>query len=197
MLAPGEEADRALTSGMVDASMVVGSAAGANARLSTLLAELEVVRRFTRSIVRGLDGAGLAAVPEVGKNSIGALLSHLVAAESLMRRITTGGEAFPAGTEEEQRVFSFAVDPLAGSDLDAYLERLDESRDATRAVFAARDDAWLDTPRTFFGNPANYHYYWFHYLLDEGRHQGQIILLRKYLVPGADAAFDPYAGLAA
>jgi len=32
-----------------------------------------------------------------------------------------------------------------------------------------------------------------HLLMDEARHLGQIILLRKYLLPGVDAAFDPYA----
>lgn len=36
-------------------------------------------------------------------------------------------------------------------------------------------------------------YYWLHFLMDEARHGGQIILLRKHLLTGADAAFDPFA----
>ena len=177
--------------------MQLGTDAGPRARLVALLGELEVARRFTRSIVRDISAEDLAAVPGVGKNSIGAVLSHLIAAEALMRRVTTGVPPFPADSEEEGRAFQFAGDPLAGSDLSVYLERLEEARAKTKALFADKDDTWLDTPRTFLGNPANYHYYWFHLLLDEGRHQGQMILLRKYLIAGADAEFDPYAGLAA
>lgn len=177
--------------------MRLGTGAGARARLETLFGELEVARRFTRSIVRDVSAEDLGAVPAAGKNSIGSVLSHLVAAEALMRRVTTGVPPFPAESEEEERAFRFQGDPLAGSELAAYLEELAEARAKTRALFAAKDDSWLDTPRTFLGNAANYHYYWFHLLLDEGRHQGQIILLRKYLTPGADAAFEPYSGLAA
>lgn len=182
---------------MPEPTLQLGADRGATARLATLMGELDVARRFTRSIVRDLSAEDLAAVPGVGKNSIGAVLSHLIAAEALMRRVTTGVPPFPAASEEEGRAFQFGGDPLQGSELSVYLERLEEARAKTKELFADKDDAWLDTPRTFLGNPANYHYFWFHLLLDEGRHQGQIILLRKYLIDGADAAFDPYAGLAA
>lgn len=53
----------------------------------------------------------------------------------------------------EQQTFGFEIDPLAGSELGAYVEHLGRAR-----------------------------------------HQGQIILLRKYLIDGADADFDPYQG---
>lgn len=182
---------------MAEPSLQLGIDSGANPRLATLMGELEVTRRFTRSIVRDLSAEDLVTEPDEGKNSIGAVLSHLIAAEALMRRVTTGVPPFPADSEEEGRAFQFGGDPLAGSDLSAYLDALEEARAKTKALFAGKDDAWLDTPRTFLGNPANYHYYWFHLLLDEGRHQGQMILLRKYLIAGADAGFDPYAGLAA
>lgn len=182
---------------MSEASLRLGAGGGERGRLETLLGELEVARRFTRSIVRDISAEDLAAVPGAGKNSIGAVLSHLVAAEALMRRVTTGVPPFPAESEDEDRAFGFRGDPLAGSELSSYLEQMAMARTKTRELFASKDDAWLDTPSTFFGNPANYHYYWFHLLLDEGRHQGQIILLRKYLIPGADAGFEPYSGLAA
>lgn len=174
----------------------LGPQGSANPRLTTLLSELEIVRRFTLSVVRDLRPEELAAVPGAGRNSVGSVLAHVAAAERLMQRIVTGGEAFPPGTEDDRRVFAFEYDPLAGSPLDAYLEALTATRARTREVFAEREDAWLDEPRTFFGNPANYHYYWVHLLLDEGRHQGQIVLLRKYLLPSADPEFDPYAALA-
>lgn len=166
-------------------------------RLSALLKELEMARRFTLSIARDLSAEQLAATPVAGKNTIGSVLSHLAAAESVMQRVTTLGEAFPEGTESEREVFGFVRDPLKGSELAAYVEALNEVRERTKAIFAERDDGWLDQPRTFLLNPANFHYYWFHLILDEARHQGQIILLRKYLTEGSDPDFNPYAGLAA
>ncbi len=175
----------------------LGPTGGGDPRLETLLSELEIARRFTVSIVRGLTADELAAKPQETRNSIGAILSHLAAAERLMQRITSLGQPFPAGTEDDRRVFAFEVEPLAGNALSAYLAHLEETRARTRALFAEHDDAWLEEPRTFFGNPANYHYYWLHLLMDEARHQGQIILMRKYLMPTADPGFDPYAGLAA
>jgi uncharacterized damage-inducible protein DinB len=182
---------------MPTASLELGPSGSANPRLTTLLGELEVARRFTLSIVRDLSAGDLAAVPRGSTNTIGSILSHIAAAEGVMRRVTNGEPAFPPGSEAEQRVFGFQVDPLAGSELSAYVEHLEATRRATRDRFAERDDVWLDTPRSFLKNPANYHYYWFHLILDEARHQGQIVLLRKYLIEGADAEFDPYMGLAA
>jgi len=182
---------------MPTASLELGPSGSANPRLATLLGELEVARRFTLSIVRDISARDLAALPRGSRNSIGSILSHLAAAEGVMRRVTSGEPAFPPGSEAEQQVFGFKVDPLAGRELSAYVEHLEAARRVTRDMFAERDDAWLDTPRSFLRNPANYHYYWFHLILDEARHQGQIVLLRKYLIDGADAEFDPYMGLAA
>ncbi len=175
----------------------LGPRPGPNPRASTLLSELEMARLFTLSIVRGLSAEQLAASPIAGKNAIGSVLSHLTAAEGVMQRITTGGQPFPDEAEEDKRAFGFEGDPLVGQGLDAYLERLEARRARTREIFAERDDAWLDEPRSFLGNPGNHHYYWFHLLLDEARHQGQMILLRRYLLPDADLEFQPYVGLAA
>lgn len=166
-------------------------------KLSALLKELEMARRFTLSVARDLTAEQLAATPVAGKNTIGSVLSHLAAAETVMQRVTTLGEAFPEGTESEREVFGFVRDPLKGSELAAYVAALTEVRDRTKEIFAERDDDWLEQPRTFLFNPANFHYYWFHLILDEARHQGQMILLRKYLTEGADPDFNPYSGLAA
>ena len=182
---------------MPTASLELGPSGSANPRLTTLLGELEVVRRFTLSIIRDLSAGDLAAAPRGSTNTIGSILSHVAAAEAVMRRVTNGEPAFPPGSEAEQQVFGFQVDPPAGNELSVYVEHLEAIRRATRDLFAERDDAWLDTQRSFMKNPANYHYYWFHLILDEARHQGQIVLLRKYLIDGADAEFDPYSGMAA
>jgi len=173
----------------------VGPKAGRAPHLEALASALASSRHFLLSAVRDADAATLAATPAHGVNTIGRLLVHIAAAERLFQNLTGRGTHFGDDEEDFRRAFRFEADPLAGSDLDAYLTHLAEVRAATVALFAARDDAWLAEPRTFVGRPSSTHYYWLHLLMDEARHTGQIILLRKYLLPGADAGFDPYAAL--
>lgn len=178
---------------MEDALFRIGPAGGPHPRLETLASELRVGRRYLLTACRDLTPANLQARPPAGTNSVGALLSHLAAAERLFQRLTSGRDGFDPDDEESPRAFRFAADPLAGHGLDAYVARLSAVRDDTHRLFAERDDGWLAEPRTFAGNASNVHYYWLHLLMDEARHTGQIILLRKYLLPGSDPAFDPYA----
>jgi len=173
----------------------VGPTVGRAPHLEVLTCALTSSRHFLLSAVRDADAATLAAKPPHGVNTIGRLLVHIAAAERLFQNLTGRGTHFGDDEEDFRRAFRFEADPLAGSDLDAYLTHLAEVRAATVALFAARDDAWLAEPRTFVGRPSSTHYYWLHLLMDEARHTGQIILLRKYLLPGADAGFDPYAAL--
>lgn len=173
----------------------VGSTLGRAPQLEALTTMLTSTRRFTVSAVRGLDAEGLAARPPYGGNSIAMLLVHLAAAERMIHNITGRDERFSDDETAFARAFRFEEDPLRGQDLHAYLEHLAEVRAGTLALLAAQDDAWLATPRTFGGRPSSTHYYWHHLILDEARHTGQMVLLRKYLLPGADPAFDPYGGL--
>ena len=173
----------------------VGPTAGRAPHLEVLTRALTSSRHFLLSAVRDADAATLAAQPPHGGNTIGQLLVHVAAAERLFQNLTGRGTHFGDDEGDFVRAFRFEADPLAGSGLDAYLAHLEEVRAATTALFAARDDAWLAEPRTFAGRPSTTHYYWLHLLMDEARHTGQIILLRKYLLPDADGAFDPYGGL--
>jgi uncharacterized damage-inducible protein DinB len=173
----------------------VGPTAGRAPHLEVLTRALTSSRHFLLSAVRDADAAMLAAKPPYGGNTIGQLLVHLAAAERLFQNLTGRGTGFGEDEGDTDRAFRFAEDPLAGRGLDAYLAHLAEVRGATLALFAARDDGWLAEPRTFAGHPSTTHYYWLHLLMDEARHTGQIILLRKYLLGMADAAFDPYGGL--
>ncbi len=173
----------------------VGPTHGRAPQIEALASMLTSTRRFTASAVRDLDAAALAAPPPYGGNSIGMLLVHVAAAERMFQNITVRGVQFGEDETTFARAFRFEEDPLRGRDLEAYLAHLAQVRSATLALLAERDDAWLATPRTFGGRPSSTHYYWHHLVLDEARHTGQIVLLRKYLIEGADPTFDPYAGL--
>jgi uncharacterized damage-inducible protein DinB len=173
----------------------IGPTAGRAPRLETLLASLTASRHFLLSATRDLDRAALTAAPAIGPNTIGMLLSHIAAAERLFVNLTGAGFQFRDDDVDARQAFRFERDPLAGESIERYWDHLAAVREDTAALFAARDDAWLDEPRTFAGRPSNTHYYWLHLLMDEARHVGQIIVLRKYLLPEAAPEFDPYAGL--
>jgi uncharacterized damage-inducible protein DinB len=155
---------------------------------------LQSSRRYLLSASRALEPAQLTAVPSGAVNSIGALLSHLSAGEKMFQNLLFRG--FQFGDDELSTLapaFRFEGDPLAGQRVETYHAHLDRVRSETLSLFAGVDDAWLAYATTFAGRVSNRHYYWLHYLMDEARHTGQIILLRKRLIAGADPEFDPFA----
>lgn len=171
----------------------IGPRAGRAPRLETLASELASSRHFLLRATRGLDADALRASPTPAANTVGALLCHIAAAERMFQRLTGEGTGFLEEDADYAGAFRFERDPLRGESIDAYVAHLADVRGTTMALFSSRSDRWLDEPRTFAGHPSNNHYYWLHLLMDEARHTGQIILARKYLLPEADADFDPYA----
>jgi hypothetical protein len=104
-----------------------------------------------------------------------------------------GETAFGEGVAPEVlQAFRFEGDPLRGGDIVVYHDALRTAREKTLEDFVSVDDDWLDQPRTFAGHPANRHFYWLHLLQDEARHTGQIVLMRKYLLPNPNPDFAAY-----
>lgn len=171
----------------------IGPRDGYAPRVGTVVAELENARHYLRGALRGIGPATLHARPQALRNSVAELAAHLVAAEALMRAITFEGRMLDAEREADVlAALRFEVAQPGDRDLAWYERALTASRAATLDGLRERDDAWLDTPTTFFGRPANVRYYWLHYLQDEARHTGQIVLIRKYLVPNPEPDLQPY-----
>ena len=163
-------------------------------KVGLLVSMLMNSRHYLLSAIRDLSRAELDAQPQGTNNTIAAILSHLAAAETMFQAITFHGRRF---NEVEQARWENAFRFKKGAEpkgraLEACLHDLSEVREKTLAELKNRGDDWLETPMTFAGHRANTHYYWFHYLQDEVRHTGQIILIRKHLLPDSDASFDPY-----
>lgn len=179
---------------MADDLFVLGPREGFAPAVGSLVSQLEVTRHYLLRATRDLVAADLDAVPSGGVNPIGAVLRHLVAAERMFQVMTFEGRGFDDAEKArwwDDFLFRDATRPR-GIDVMVLHEALAAARADTVAGMAARDDAWLAQPTTFFGRPANVLYYWTHFLLDEARHTGQAIVARKHGIPGADPAFQPY-----
>ena len=180
--------------GESDKIFVIGEREGYAPQVGVLVSMLQNARSFLLSAVRDLSTELLDAPPGPANNTIGSILAHLDAAENMFQLITFEKRRW--NEEEDARYrpafeFKDSLTPR-GRDLESYLRCLRETRERTLAGMRSRTDDWLKEPRTFGGRPANAYYYWLHYLQDEARHTGQIILVRKYLVEDADPEFDPY-----
>lgn len=160
--------------------------------LGTLVALLTATRHFTISASRGLTAPELDAKPAGARNSIGSILSHIAAAETMFQNISFHGRRFGEDETQLAQAFAFERNPLEGSDVDAYHGLLGQTRAESERLLASVDDDWLSTPKTFAGLESNLHYYWTHLALDEARHTGQVTLIRKYLLGRAQAGFNPY-----
>mgnify|MGYP006306325213 CR=1 FL=1 len=176
-----------------DELFLIGRRSGYTACVGVLVSELENARHYLLGALRGIDHEALHARPDSVPNSVAQIVSHLVAAEALMRAITFEGRMLDAERDPAAlAALRFEVEPPDDHGPAAYRDDLAASRATTLAGLRERDDAWLEGSTTFRGRPANRRYYWLHYLQDEARHTGQITLIRKYLLPLPEPDLDPY-----
>jgi uncharacterized damage-inducible protein DinB len=179
---------------MGEPSFVLGARDGFAPAVGSLVSQLEITRHYLLRATRELTAEQLDAVPAGAVNPIGAVLRHLVAAERMFQVMTFEGRGFDEA-EKGRWWPDFTFEDTArprGEGVEAHHAALAEARAATLAGMRARDDAWLARPATFFGRPCNVLYYWTHFLLDEARHTGQVIVARKHGLPDADPGFAPY-----
>jgi uncharacterized damage-inducible protein DinB len=178
----------------ISSILVIAEQPNYSPKIGVLVAQLAVTQHFLLQAVRDLSQEALDSQPNAARNTIGELLAHICAAEVMFSSITFEGQRF-IGEQQVRWADAFALaggEWTRGRPLAAYMEDMASIRAQTLAGFGARDDDWLMQPMTFFGKPSNIHYYWTHFLLDMARHTGQIILLRKHLLPQADPEFNPY-----
>ncbi|MBB5363692.1 hypothetical protein [Deinococcus humi] len=65
-----------------------------------------------------------------------------------------------------------------------YTQLLGEVRQQTLERLAQQDDAWLACEFTLLdGALVNHHWAWFHVFEDELSHRGQMLLIRRHLLP--------------
>ncbi len=159
---------------------------GYSPRIGELVCMMDRVRARTLEAVAELTVAQLDHLADEGANSIGALLAHMAAVETL-HAIVSFENRGPTAEERARMGAALSLGDAArreirGKPLEHYLGALAAVRERTKAQLRTKDDAWLLEERPYAGGArANNYYIWFHVPEDETNHRGQISWLRKRL----------------
>jgi uncharacterized damage-inducible protein DinB len=151
-----------------------------------LVCAMDRARTRTLDAVADLTVEQLDHLHDATSNTIGALLMHIAAVETL-HGILSLENRMP--TPEEFAVWGVAFGlgdaaraQIKGKPLDHYLDTLARVRENTKQRLRDKPDAWLLEERDYVNNErTNNWYIWFHVPEDETNHRGQISWLRKRL----------------
>ena len=157
-----------------------------SARISELVVMMSYARRTTLAAVRDLTQEQLDARPEGLQNSIGTLLEHAAAVETVYWFYTVKERNL---TEEERAPWlaglnlgELGQEKIKGNHLSYYTDKLAAVRAKTLASFAELSDDWLYKQSPFWKDEsANNYFKWFHVFEDEINHRGQIRLIKRLL----------------
>jgi uncharacterized damage-inducible protein DinB len=179
---------QAATTASEQAPGVLGPRDGFSPQVGTLVSMLNWMRSAILQPVQGLTMAQLDHLHDEKANSIGALLLHLAAIESLYQVNTFDGKKWgDVRTETEKewgaaaRLGDEARRSIKGHELPYYLGKLKAVREHTLAELRKRDDAWLMHVDSSGGDPVNNYCKWFHVCEHESHHNGQVAWLKSRL----------------
>jgi uncharacterized damage-inducible protein DinB len=164
---------------------LIGDVPGFTPQISRLVSMMNYVRHTTLSAVAGLGVDELDYLHDPQSNSIGALLSHIAAAEVGYQAATFYARDL---NDEERHEWGAALElgerarhEIRGRELDYYLSRLEQVRMKTLAELGRREDQWLEEQTSFgSGQRVNNYFKWFHVFGHEINHRGQIRWLRRH-----------------
>lgn len=156
---------------------------GFSPQIGRLVSMMNYIRHTTHAAVAGLGVNELDYLHDAQSNSIGALLTHIAAAEVGYQAATFYARDL---TDAEKQEWGAALElgeraraEIKGQELSYYLRRLELVRSRTLAELARRNDQWLDDyASSSSGQRVNNHFKWFHVFGHEINHRGQIRWLR-------------------
>jgi len=163
---------------------LIGDIPGFTPQIGRLVSMMNYARHTTLSAVADLRVDELDYLHDPQSNSIGALLSHIAAAEVGYQAATFYAREL---NEEERHEWGAALDlgerarrEISGHELDYYISRLEQVREKTLDELARREDGWLEEQTSFgSGQKVNNYFKWFHVFGHEINHRGQIRWLRS------------------
>jgi uncharacterized damage-inducible protein DinB len=172
---------------------MIGPREGYSPQIGILVSQMEWIRQSVISATQGLTQPQLDFLVDSQSNTIGALLLHLAATDTIYQDLTFNNlEDFSPANKNK---FGVAMElgeegrkQIKGHDLDYYISILTEVREITLKEFKKRDDTWIQKtyPKGFDDLPTNNFCFWFHVCEHESNHRGQMTVIRKRL-PGANS----------
>ncbi|WP_339252255.1 DinB family protein [Sporosarcina sp. FSL W8-0480] len=159
---------------------------GLSLEFSKLASMMNYTRATTLAEVKDLTVEELDFLINDEANSIGMLLSHMVAIEKAYQIETFENRDF---TEEDIEILNPALElgeaareQIKGNPIEYYLEELEQTRKKTLDTFGKLPDSWLFEQAPYWGGqPMNKYFKWFHVMEDELNHRGQIRVIKKLL----------------
>ena len=158
-----------------------------HAHRDAVLSSMNMMRTWVVGGVKDLTVEQLDFQIDDQSNSIGAMLLHLAATERYYQLNTFDGMEWGTWDDDIKAEWDVPMSlgpearaQIKGHDINYYLEKLDEVREATKKEFAKRDDDWIMKSEPFFGGePTNNYCKWFHVCEHESNHNGQIKFIKK------------------
>jgi uncharacterized damage-inducible protein DinB len=170
---------------------IIGPLDGYSPQLGTFISMLNWIRESVIRAVKGLKPEELDFLLDAKANTIGGMLSHSAATETIYQDLTFNKLA--DFSDANKKRWNVAMElgeegrkQIKGNNLDFYLAALKEVREKSLSEFKKRDDKWLAEvdPHFFSNEPTNNYCKWFHVCEHEANHRGQIALVRKR-IPGS------------
>lgn len=159
---------------------------GFSPKIGELASMLDYTRAVTLEDVKGLSTEQLDFLADGSSNSIGALLLHMAAVESIHQII-----AFENRDLTKQELKRWLVpfelgdnarSAICNQPLEYYIGELAAVREKTLALMKSVEDDWLYEEGQYYnGVTYNKYYLWFHVVEDETSHRGQIRMLKRML----------------
>lgn len=159
---------------------------GYSRRIGELIAMLEHTRTLTVCEVEELSPTEVDFLTDEAANSVGALLLHMAAIETVHQVITFENRDF---NEREYVKWQAALElgekgrsEIKGKPIQYYLDELAKVREKTLAQLAEKNDEWLLKENSWpNGTIHNNYYLWYHVMEDEINHRGQIRVIKRLL----------------
>lgn len=169
---------------------IIGPVEGYSPQIGILVSMMNWMRASVLRAVKDLTQPELDFLVDSKANTIGALLMHLAATDTIYQDLTFYN--LKDFSEANKKKFGVAMElgdegrkQIKGNNLDYYLSTLQEVREKTLTEFKKKDDKWFaEVDPSFFGKkPTNIFCKWFHVCEHEANHRGQMTVIRKRL-PG-------------
>jgi uncharacterized damage-inducible protein DinB len=163
-------------------TLVVDHHLAADPTIASLLWMMEDSRRLTLEAVAGLDLATLDWEPEIGGNSIGALLYHIAAVEADWLYAEVLGEEPPAAVHalfpQDMSDESGHLTRWRGDDLPTLEHRLAEIRQQLLATYTSMAAEDFHRPRALPDYDVTPEWVLHHLLQDEAVHRGEMGMVK-------------------